>query len=81
MPPWVHHRIWKGGHNPRYLPKEPKCNPQVFWGSTYSFAEESDAFQAQIGEQELYTGTIPTEHRIEEREIKWIKVEWETWHF
>lgn len=29
----VHHRIQKDGYNARYLSKEPRYTPQVFWGS------------------------------------------------
>lgn len=45
----VQHIVQKDGHNVGYLPKEPKCNPQVSRMYTQPFVEVSDAFLTSIG--------------------------------
>lgn len=69
----VQHIVQKYGHNVGYLPKEPICTPQLIARYTTPSMGSSDSIQSQNSGRVLYVGTIPREHKPEERAIKWVK--------
>ena len=77
----VHYKVEKDGHNVKYLPEEPKCTPEVSGWFIQPYTKAYDVIQLEISGEGLCTDTILGENRLEEREIKWIKVEGEPRHF
>lgn len=53
----VHHKVQKDVHNARYLPKEPRCIPQVSGGSTQVSQKQVKLFKTRLVDEVLKIGS------------------------